>query len=273
MSLEPTEPGRPERAAPAAPAESALARGVRAVAILVFGVTLFLPVHSCGPGPRPVGARQSATVVRNPPAVQVPLEQLYDQLSWGHRRGGAIEAVWQARPWYPYLLLPVWLLALALCGTGPRGARAAGAAVLALSVAVLALEVPYVARDFGGILPRSLHSVEVIVALVVVVAVLWYRRPGRSLLDAEAGISAQALLSALHAFTFIGNDVRAWSAEGAALGPIVKAVFANYLPAFWVATAALLVAAAPAYLARAPRVAPVAAPAVALTPEPLSPSR
>ena len=180
--------------------------------------------------------------------VQVPLERLYDEAARGYERGGVVGAIWRSRTWYPYLLLPFWIVALFLCGIGPRSARAAGVLIFVLTAAILALEFAYVGKDFGGILPADLRPVEVVVAWVVVIAILVWRRHGRSLFDAEAGVSAQALLCALHGFTFIGNDVRVWIVQGASLGPMVRAVFANYLPAFWVAEAALFVAAAPAYL-------------------------
>ena len=253
-------------AAPAVRPESAWAARVRLVAIAVFAVTMFLPVMRASADPRRPYPRSLAPAAQRRLPVLVPLEQVANGAEWLDE-GGAIEALWRTRAWYPYLLLPAWLGALALGASGPRGRRAAGVLIFATTAGVLAFEVAYVRADFGGILAPSLRWLEIGCAWAVVTAVLVWRRHGRSLFDAPAGISALALLAALHGFTFMGEDLRAWSAGGAGLSAMANGIAANYFPAFWVAEAALFVAAAPAYLPRraSPVENPVATPAEALT--------
>jgi hypothetical protein len=252
-----------------APRESRWAGRVRLVAIAAFAVTLFLPVHRCEArvGHHAAALRADRSLHRRN-VVQVPIDEIREHATRGLADGGVVDAVWRARAWYPYLLLPLWLLALFLRWVGGGAARAAGGVIFATTAAILALEFAYVKHDFGGILPRALRPVEVVTAWIVVTAILVWRRHGRSLFDVEAGISAHALLCALHGFTFIADDLRVWSGEGRAVSAMVAAIARDYLPAFWVAEAALIVAAAPAYLPIRARSPAGESPAAELTREP-----
>ncbi len=245
---------------------------MRLVGILVFAATLFLPVHSCGPGPFPRAAPPSPAAHRatQPRAedVQVPIEEIVRHGGEGFTEGGAWKAVWRVREWYPYLLLPFWLVALALAASSGRLERAAGWGCLALTLALAVFETIYVTRTYVGFLPQSARAFEVGFVCLVVVAVLFLRRH-RSLLDPAATVSAQALLAFLHGLTFPGHDVRVWVDDGASLSGILGSLLHDYRPAFWLALAGLLVAAVPAYLRASPH-RPV--PSVARLDAPRAPS-
>jgi hypothetical protein len=228
-------------------------RTVRAVALLVFTATAFLPLHACLASPRP-GAQPSG-------GTYVPARVVADAA----RRpdgGGLRGFVWSTRAVYPYLLAPLWAaLLLAAELAGRRGRRAAGALALALSVGVAAFELAYIRTDYTGVLPRAVLAQEQYVAWGVVVLLLFGRRPGRGFLEPEAAVSAQALLACFHAFTFPAADVRRYLAAGHGLGPVLDTLVTNYRPAFVVAVAALAAVALPGYLRPAAGPPPDAGPA------------
>ncbi|MFO0931339.1 MAG: hypothetical protein U1E39_01370 [Planctomycetota bacterium] len=219
-------------------------RTLRAVALLVFCATAFVPLHACRA--RPPTARRDAI----PPSgrTYVPARVVAEA---AHAAGprGPLEFLWTVRNVYPYLLAPAWaaLLLLAELG-GRRGRAAAGVLAVALAAGVAAFEYRYIRADYTGVLPASVRGPEQVAAWAVVVVVLFARRRGRRLLDPEAAVSAQALLAFLHAWTFPAADLRRHLASGHALGPVLDVLAANYQPGFLVAAASLLAVAAPAYL-------------------------
>ena len=236
-------------------------RTLRAAALLVFCATAFLPLHACHAAPRSPGP----AALRAPPPsgrAYVPARVIADAVHAPDRRG-ALDLLWRVRDVYPYLLAPAWAALLLLAELGGRRGRAfAGGAALLLSAAVAAFEFRYIRADYTGVLPASVRGAEQLVAWGVVVGVLVARRRGRRLLDAEAAVSAQALLACLHAFTFPAADLRRWVGAGHPLAPSVDALVANYQPGFAVAVVALVAIAVPGYLrAVAPRAGPLAPPA------------
>jgi hypothetical protein len=249
-------------AAAGAPPEPRLARALRLLAVLVFSFTAFFPVHGCGPGP---GPRASVPRRETPPPpvsepVQVPFEEVLEQGGEGWREGGLLGALWSVRVWYPYVLAPLWIAALALALASRRLARAAGWGLLAVSLGIALFELGYISYQFRGFLPPLLRPLEVGIAWILVLALLFLRRGGRTFLDPEATVSAHALLSVLHGLTYPVSDVRGWLRSDFEPGAILRAVLHDYRPAFWVALAALAVAAVPGYLFR-PRPVPAHAPA------------
>jgi hypothetical protein len=196
---------------------------------------------------------------------QVPAVEIGHRLEEGWTRAGLLGAVWDVRPWYPFLLAPIWLAALlALPRLGAAGRKRLGTAFLALSVLIAVYEVFYIWHDYEGLLSGVLGPLEHLVAWAFVVAVLFVRPRGVPWHDVGAAISAQAFVGVLHALTFPAHDVIEWALRGHGLGTIVEVVQGRFLPAFWFAVGALVVTAAPGYLAASrPRV--VTASAVAPT--------
>jgi hypothetical protein len=232
--------------------EPRVARFLRLLAVLVFAGTAFFPVHGCGPGPAP-RAPTAKYKVPPPPvaeAVQVPIEEVLEQGAVGWKEGGPVGAFWNVRIWYPYVLVPIWLAALALAAAGRRFARIGGWVLLGTSFGIAVFELAYISYQFRGFLPPLLRPLEVGIAWILVLAVLFVRRSGRSPLDPEATVSAHAFLSILHGFTYPISDVRTWLHRDVDLAAVARAVFENYKPAFWVALGALAVAAIPGYLFR-----------------------
>lgn len=234
-------------------------RTLRAVALLVFCATAFVPLHACRAAPRTPGVAARGPTIPPSGRVYVPARVVADA---AHAAGdrGALGFLWSVRNVYPYLLAPAWA-ALLLLGElgGRRGRAAAGVLALTLAAAVAAFEHRYIRADYTGVLPEAVRVPEQYVAWGVVLLVLFVRRPGRALLDPEAAVSAQALLAFLHAWTFPAADLRRHLAAGHAFGPVLDALAANYQPGFLVAAAALLGVALPGYLRAAPRPDPVPA--------------
>lgn len=234
---------------------SPAARAVRIVGVFVFAATLFLPAHACGPGAYPLGSGPRAAAERpDAPvevATQVPIEEIVRRGSAGYAEGGVGEALWRTRVWYPYLLLPLWLAALAMAAAGGRGARAAGWGMLGLSVGLAVFEGAYLWRNYRGALPENLRIVEVGLIGLGIVAILFVRR-GRPVLDPGAAISAQALLCFLHALTFPAYDLGRWVDAGAPASSLASALLHDYRPGFWLALVGLALAAGPAYVRSLP---------------------
>jgi|GEM_PF-2690099 len=225
-------------------------RTLRAVALLVFTATAFLPLHACLASPRAdgAGAARPASSAATSGRRTVPARVVADAAGRDDGRG-VRGVVWASRDVYPYLLAPVWaaLLVVAELG-GRRVRRGAGVVAAALGAGVAAFEFAYIRADYSGLLPRALLAQEQYVAWGVVVVVLFARRCGRGVFEVEAAVSAQALLAMLHAFTFPAADLRRYVAEGHRLGPALEALATNYRPAFVVAVVALAAVALPGYL-------------------------
>jgi hypothetical protein len=158
--------------------------------------------------------------------------------------------LWDHRTWYPFLLAPFWLGGLLLVA-GAGGAarrRGVGLALLGLSVGIAVLEAFYLGTEYLPFLTGVAGRIELVLAWVAVVAVLFLRRRGaRSVSAVEATIAAQALLGVLHLLTLPSSQVRVWL-SAFPLGEALAAVGTNFLPGFWIALAGLAVAALPAYV-------------------------
>ncbi len=157
------------------------------------------------------------------------------------------EALWMQRAWYPFLLVPVWLLALLLV----RFRRIVGAALVLLSLGLVFFEAVYLRSDYAPFLPLPIGVVEGAFAWVVIVIILfWRRRADRALGAVEATVAAQALLCFAHFMTLPMTMARPWLPDYP-LRDVAEAVFANFPPAFWIACGGLLLIALPVYLRRA----------------------
>ncbi len=224
----------------AGPVESSFARGVRLVGILAFAVTLFLPVHSCGGGPRAREPAASRASRASPESVQIPIDEITQPFGRAWRKGGPIAALWRVRTWYPYLLIPIWLLALGLAAIGPRSRRAAGWMLTACAIGIAVFEWVYLDHDYGGILPIGARRFEIALAWGVVVAVLFVRRRGRTWTEPEAHVSAQALLTLLHALMFLVGDAITYSKNGHGVGVVLDTLRDEYRIGYWVALSSLV---------------------------------
>ena len=249
-------------------------RTLRAVALLVFCATAFVPLHACRARPRAEGTSAPRREAIPPSGKTYVPARVVAEAAHGAEARGPLEFLWAVRNVYPYLLAPAWaaLLLLAELG-GRRGRAAAGVLAVALSAGVAGFEHRYIRADYTGLLPEAVRVPEQYAAWGVVVVVLFARRRGRRLLDPEAAVSAQALLAFLHAWTFPAADLRRHLGAGHALGPVLDVLAANYQPGFLVAAVALLGVAAPGYLRVAPRpdgvpLAPAAAPPEVAAPGP-----
>ncbi len=228
--------------------ETSRTRWVRAVGVLVFAATAFLPVRGCEPGPARFAPGASGPAAADFEGGEVPAERLPQALAAGWARGGAVSAVWEARTWYPYLLAPIWMLALAAAASGSVAARRiAAAGLVCVSVGVALFELPYVLTAYEGVVSGSGRAFEVAAVWVLICVVLFVRPAGRRLGEIEACVSAQALLALLHGLTFPAGDARRWLVAGHGPGAVTAAVFTCYRPAFWLALGALAFAALPGY--------------------------
>jgi hypothetical protein len=136
---------------------------------------------------------------------------------------------------------------------------------------VAAFEAAYLADDYDGMVEALPEGVETAIAWLVVCGVIFWR-PLRREDPVGSAVSAQALLGVLHGLTFPVQDFRAWSAEGHGLGAIAQAIAVNYRAGFWIALAALSVAAVPGYLPLLGRSRRRPTPAAALAPVEPEPS-
>src|SRR5205085_12272708 len=115
--------------------------------------------------------------------------------------------------------------------------------MLVTSLLVAVLEWHYIRAEYSGVLPVTWRQAELAIAWTTVAGILFLRRPGRALLDADAAVSGHALLAGLHGLTFPIADARDWSAAGISVERIASTLLANYPWPFWVAVLACFVAA------------------------------
>jgi hypothetical protein len=246
----------PAPVAPPRPPTRRLPVGVAArwTGALLFLATAFLPVYGCRAHPRqfdapPAGHERAGFVIQH--RDRVPARALATSVRDGWRAeglGGALHGVWRQRAWYPFLLAPLWLaVLLAARRPGSRASRAAGRALLCVSIAVAVLEAFYLGTDWRGMTAPALRGVEVAVAWLVVCAILFGRPAGSRLADPGAVVSSQALLCAGHALTFPVYDGAAWLLEGYSSSAVLSTILSNYRPGFWLSLAAVSLAAAPLY--------------------------
>lgn len=234
-------------------------RWLQAVALAVFLATAFLPVH--GPTEHP-GAR--ASPLGNPRVLLAPERQgpvsgaveVPAALVWqaavqdlaGSYRGSRL---WEARRWYPYVLAPLWLLALFLArGSGPAARtrrERVGLFLIGVSVALVVLEAVYLGEEYAVLFPQALGRSEVVIAWLLVVALLtWRRKRDRSLAAVEGHVGSQALLSCVHMLTLPSSEMRPWLGQFP-LDDVLATIIANFHAAFWLGSACLAVAVAAAY--------------------------
>ena len=168
-----------------------------------------------------------------------------------------IGPAWDRRRWYPYALLPFWILALALvsgrrAGAGTLSRRLVGVGLWGLALALALFEALYLRTEYLPFAPGLLGRVEGFLAWLLVLTLLFYRRPvDRRLGAVEATIASQALLSFVHALTLPSTMARGW--WGAFdTSAVLATVWTNFPFAFWLGCAGLLLIALPIYLRRVP---------------------
>jgi hypothetical protein len=230
---------------------------LRVAGVVLFLVSLALPVHGCASHPRDFEtlptARRLPKEVRvvsrrtSPEPVKPGWESVADLAETGARRQGVWGALWHSRAWYPYYLAPLWLAALLVWRSVPRARGTVARAALMLSGAVAGFEFLYLWSDYDGFLPREWWKVEKVVAWLAVCLVLFWR-PSRRTDSLGATVSAQALLAFLHAWVFPLQDVRLWTLQGHSLEPMLRSIARNYQVGFWLAILALALVAAPGYV-------------------------
>lgn len=177
------------------------------------------------------------------PRAHAPLAELRDGLQAAFEAGD-LAPLWEVRLWYPWLLAPLWLLALLLGGRrdgdGVRR-RVAGGLLLLVTAGLVVLEGVYLASDYEALLPPPFGDVEAVVAFVAVLFVLLARRaPDRRVGAVEGHVGAQALLSFLHLLTLPGTFARRWYLAGADSRAIAARLLDGFPPPFVTAQACLL---------------------------------
>lgn len=183
---------------------------------------------------------------------QVPAYEVGGALLSALRGPDRGHELWGARPWYPFLLAPLWLLALLLAGppgdpARRRMRRVVDGALLLLAVGVAIFEACYLATDYVSLMSGALGFAEGMAAWLVILGMLfWRRRRSRHLGAVEAAVAGQALLGFVHLLTLPATMARPWVGLFD-LGSVARAIWLNYLPPFWVACAGMLLIAMPVY--------------------------
>lgn len=212
----------------------ALVRRLQLLGLLVVALAAFLPHHErlARPGQAPLPSRAERQ--------ERPAEVLASALGRDLAEGSAGRHLWEARRWYPYVLVLLWALALGLAAWRPAWRTGVGTGLMLVALALAVLEACYLAVEYEPLLPHLLGPVEGLLAWALVLAVLFARRaPDRSLGAVEAHVAAQALLSWLHLLTLPATEARCWLGEHGTLA-VAGAVCANFQPAFWAAVLGLL---------------------------------
>jgi len=161
--------------------------------------------------------------------------------------------VWQNRRWYPYLLLPLWIVALLLISgkagvAGTRRRRLVGEGMWLLALVIAVWEAAYLRSEYAPFLKGFLGSLEVFLTWCVVVAMIFYRRKAdRHMGAVEAAVAAQGLLAFAHAMTLPSTMARGWL-PAFDTATVVETVLINYPPLFWIGCAGTLMIALPVYL-------------------------
>lgn len=236
------------------------ARVLQVLALTAFTVLAALPLHLGRTLPVPrarsgaAGAAAGDACWTPLTGYDIPCEALGRALVRDLSSASPATHLWRERRWYPFLLAPLWILALLYgAGSGPGALarrRRAGALLLVLAAGLAVFEACYLAHEYAPLLPDLLGRAEGALVWLLVVAVLFARRRADRRLDAlEAHVGAQALLGLMHFVTLPSSQARPWMRE-AALGDVARALVSNFPPAFWLALGLLALAAAPAYLGR-----------------------
>lgn len=224
-----------------------LVRRLQLLGLLVVALAAFLPHHErlVRPGQLPLPSRAERQ--------ERPAEVLASALGRDLAEGTAGRHLWEARRWYPFVLVLLWALALLLVAWRPGWRGGVGLGLMLVALALAVLEACYLAVEYEPLLPHLLGPAEGLLAWGLVLAVLFVRRaPDRALGAVEAHVASQALLSWLHLLTLPATEARCWLGEHGTLD-VACAVGANFQPAFWAALAGLTAMWLPTCLRRAPQ--------------------
>jgi hypothetical protein len=190
---------------------------------------------------------------------EVPAEVLGAALADDLSARGPGLRLWEARRWYPYLLVPFWLVGLAWVALRPRARRPVGVGLLVLTLAVAVLEAFYLAVEYAPLLPDVFGQGEALIAWGIVATVLlWRRAPDRTPDAVEAHVASQAMLGWLHLLTLPATQARCWL-DRHQVDDVVCAVGTNFGAAFWWGIAGLALMSLPVYLRPTRAAAPQAA--------------
>lgn len=188
---------------------------------------------------------------------EVPAQEFGAAVVEAARGPDRLGPAWDRRRWYPYALLPLWVLALALVSGrgGAPGAvrrRLVGLCLWGLTFALALFEALYLRTEYLPFAPGFLGRVEGFLAWLFVLGILLYRRPpDRRVGAVEATLAAQALLSFVHALTLPSTMARGWWGTFET-GAVLATVWTNFPPAFWLGCSGMLLVALPVYLRRTP---------------------
>lgn len=187
---------------------------------------------------------------------QVPAQEVGAALLAALRGPERGLALWTSRPWYPYLLVPLWLVALLLArrwgdARGDARRRRLGAGLLLISAGVAVFEAFYLRADYASFLPGWLGRAELVGAWLLILVLLFYRRRAdRHLGAVEAAVAAQASLAFVHLLTLPSTMARPWVGVYD-MDSVARAIWLNFPPAFWIGCVGMLLVALPVYLRRA----------------------
>jgi hypothetical protein len=244
--------------------EEGRGRRLRWAGLALVALSLFLPVHGCRvdigdfePPPAPA-ADGSRSVVHTTSPLRVPVESIPEDFARGFAADGVRGGLREVRCWYPYSLVPFWVLLLAGASRADAaGRRRLGVLALAISGLLLVFEATYLWTTLGTGWNRwgvaSARPLQVAGVWLVVLLVLAHRAPGRRRVeDVEATVSSQALLGALHAFSFPAWDLLRPVLDGHGPWPAFATVSCNYRWGLWVAVLGFLLVARPGSLPGVP---------------------
>ena len=155
---------------------------------------------------------------------------------------GELGPLWDVRLWYPWLLAPLWLLALVVGHPShPRLRQLAGGLLVLATCGVVAVEGAYLACDYEPFLPEPWGDAEGVVVFAAVLFVLLARRPVDRRLDGVEGhVGAHAWLAFLHLATLPSTFARRWWQAGADGGTILARLLDGFPPPFLAALACSL---------------------------------
>ena len=181
-------------------------------------------------------------------AREVPAQELQAAVREAVDGPARVSPFWERRRWYPYFLLPLWILALGVAAQGGRWRRMAGAGLWGLTLFLALFEALYLYTEYAPFLQGLWGRLEGFGAWCFVLAILVYRRPAdRHLGAVEAAVAAQALLGFVHALTLPSTMARVWL-PGFSGEAVWTAVVQNYPAPFWIGCVGLLLVALPVYL-------------------------
>jgi len=186
---------------------------------------------------------------------QIPARELGRALERTVRGPARIAPLWSQRAWYPYLLAPLWLLALLVARVGVPARtrptnRAVGFLLLGVTAGLALFEAVYLQADYASFLPGAWGALESVAVWCIVCGVLlWRRRGDRAIGAVEATVAAQALLGFMHMVTLPSTMARPWVGAHP-LDRVLRSVIVYFPPAFWITCGGLLLIALPVYLRR-----------------------